>query len=301
MTNDSPLFSLYTPGVLEVNWVNAFLLCLASRHAYYPMLQVSAKQTIDTLHKWGLFNVTFISKHDSNVDIDTQCFTCSNSKVIYLVFRGTEADRISDFVTDAKIRQRKYAVYKGKVHRGFAGGVRIVWPDILLALQNDVATNGDRPICVAGHSLGGALATLASYRIYKSNKFTFDGLYTYGCPKVGDPEFSSSFSTIKKRIFRFENNNDIVPKIPPKHVLNMHWKHVCLPDYFHHDGRYEKDPRSSDIIVDRVLGGLQAMAQPGIDGIQDHGLKNYAANIKKQIRQSKTKNRLKAPWSNYWS
>ena len=260
MTNDSPLFSLYTPGVLEVNWVNAFLLCLASRHAYYPMLQVSAKQTIDTLHKWGLFNVTFISKHDSNVDIDTQCFTCSNS-----------------------------------------GGVRIVWPDILLALQNDVATNGDRPICVAGHSLGGALATLASYRIYKSNKFTFDGLYTYGCPRVGDPEFSSSFSTIKKRIFRFENNNDIVPKIPPKHVLNMHWKHVCLPDYFHHDGRYEKDPRSSDIIVDRVLGGLQAMAQPGIDGIQDHGLKNYAANIKKQIRQSKTKNRLKAPWSNYWS
>ena len=91
-----------------------------------------------------------------------------------------------------------------------------------------------------------------------------------------------------------------MPKIPPKQVLNMHWKHICLPDYFHHDGRYEKDPRRSDVIVDRVLGGLQAIVKPGIDGIQDHGLKYYAANIKKQMRPGKTKNRLKAPWENYW-
>jgi len=73
-----------------------------------------------------------------------------------------------------------------------------------------------------------------------------------------------------------------------------------LPDYFHHDGRYEKNPRSADVIVDRVLGGLQAMVQPGIDGILDHSLQYYAANIRKQMRSSKAKNRLKAPWSNYW-
>lgn len=300
MPNDNPLFSLYTPDVLDIDWKNAYLLCLASKHAYYPRLKISAKKTIDTLHNWGLLNVTPISRKDSNLNIDTQCFTGSNGKVIFLVFRGTEPQRIYDIVTDAKIRQRKYAIYEGKVHRGFAAALNLVWPDILRALRADITTNGERPICVAGHSLGGALATLASFRLYKSNEFTFDGLYTYGCPRIGNPDFADSFSIIKKRIYRFENNNDIVPKIPPKNVLEMHWKHVCLPDYFHHDGRYEKNPRSRDVIVDRVLGGIQAMLKPGIDGIQDHGLNYYAANIKKQMRPSKTKNSLKAPWANYW-
>jgi len=53
MPNDKTLFSLYTPGAMEVNWKNPYLLCLASRHAYYPKLRVSARQTFDTLHKWG--------------------------------------------------------------------------------------------------------------------------------------------------------------------------------------------------------------------------------------------------------
>ena len=294
MPSNKPLFSLYKPSAIKVNWKNAYLLCLASRHAYYPKLKISAKQTFETLHKWGLSNITLISKNG------TQCFTGSNNKAIFLVFRGTEPEYISDIVTDVMVRQRKYIPYQGKVHSGFATAVHLVWSDILRALRADIITNGARPICIAGHSLGGALATLASYRIYKSGEFTFDGLYTYGCPRVGNPEFADSFSYIKKRIFRFENNNDIVAKIPPKYVLRMRWKHVCLPDYFHHDGRYEKDPSSTDVIVDRVLGGLQAMAQPGVDGIRDHGLKYYATNIRKQIRLSQIKNRLKAPWANYW-
>lgn len=108
MQNNNPLFSLYTPNITEVNWRNAYLLCLASRHAYYPKLKISAKQTIDTLHKLGLSNYTFISNDQ------TQCFTASNDKAIFLVFRGTEPDKISDFVTDAKIKQRKYSVSKAK-------------------------------------------------------------------------------------------------------------------------------------------------------------------------------------------
>ena len=300
MPDKKPVFDFYSPGVTEIDWKNACLLCLASRHAYYPKLRISSKQTIEVLHKWGLTNYTFITSHDDNLNIDTQCYTASNEKVIFLVFRGTEPDKISDVFTDILIRQRNYSHYKGKVHRGFATALRIVWQDIRKALRADINMNGDRPICVAGHSLGGALATLAAYRIYKSDKFTLDGLYTYGCPRVGNPEFADAFSLIKKRIFRFENNNDLVPKIPPKYVLKMMWKHVCLPDYFHHDGRYEKNPRRSDVIVDRVLGGIQAIAQPGIDGIRDHGLQYYAANIRKQMRPSKIKNRLKAPWANYW-
>ena len=92
MPNNKPLFSLYTPSAIEVNWKNAYLLCLASRHAYYPKSKISTKQTFDTLHKWGLSNVTLISKED------TQCFTGSNNKAIFIVFRGTEPEKISDIV-----------------------------------------------------------------------------------------------------------------------------------------------------------------------------------------------------------
>ena len=64
------------------------------------------------------------------------------------------------------------------------------------------------PIFVTGHSLGGALATLGA--AYLSG-WGLAACYTFGAPRVGNKEFSSSLQT---PIYRVVNPLDTVPHIP---------------------------------------------------------------------------------------
>lgn len=62
-----------------------------------------------------------------------------------------------------------------------------------------------------GFSLGGALATLASYHLeYKSRE-----LITFGCPKVGNKEFVSEIRKLVKRNERWVYKKDYITRLPP--------------------------------------------------------------------------------------
>ncbi|KAG1440879.1 hypothetical protein G6F56_011732 [Rhizopus delemar] len=44
---------------------------------------------------------------------------------------------------------------------------------------------------------------------------SFEGLYTFGQPNIGDPSFGKSFpQEITRKIFNHTYNNDVVPRIP---------------------------------------------------------------------------------------
>ncbi len=80
-------------------------------------------------------------------------------------------------------------------------------------------TNVD--VYVTGHSLGGALATIAAMDIAEKDKLrTLINLYTFASPRVGDNEFADKFNQFtsgdnkKIKAFRFANSEDIVPKVP---------------------------------------------------------------------------------------
>lgn len=144
----------------------------------------------------------------------TQCFVASNADFIIVAFRGTESrlregckdfrDIIADVKADADIRLVESGC-KGKVHKGFNDGLNEVWEELHSYVKSIHRDN--RKVWITGHSLGAALATLAAYRYGD-----VQGLYTFGSPRVGDKEFKNDF---KIRAFRFENNNDIVCKVPP--------------------------------------------------------------------------------------
>ena len=69
-------------------------------------------------------------------------------------------------------------------------------------------------VWVTGHSLGAALATLATIRL-TNDGIPVNGLYTYGCPRVGEVKFRSLFEeNVTARAYRLVNNNDIVARIP---------------------------------------------------------------------------------------
>lgn len=90
------------------------------------------------------------------------------------------------------------------VHSGFLGELNKIWPEIIKTIEQDV---GSLPLYVTGHSLGGAMATLAGMR------HTFEKVTTFGEPRVGihiDRAFKSNSHT------RYVNGDDPVTKLPPE-------------------------------------------------------------------------------------
>jgi pimeloyl-ACP methyl ester carboxylesterase len=82
-------------------------------------------------------------------------------------------------------------------------------------------------IWVAGHSLGGALATMTAMQFRDS----IAGICTLGSPRVGDPEFVRAFDGhFGPRSARYVNDHDLVARVPPELIgvfgIGLHYGHV---------------------------------------------------------------------------
>ena len=93
---------------------------------------------------------------------------------------------------------------KVEVHSGFLSEINKIWSGIFTQIKQDI---GELPIYVTGHSLGGAMATLAGMR------YSFEKVTTFGEPRVGihiDKAFKSNSHT------RYVNGDDPVTTLPPE-------------------------------------------------------------------------------------
>ena len=86
-------------------------------------------------------------------------------------------------------------------------------------------TSWQKPVWITGHSLGGALATVAAWRLLKMG-VNVKGLYTFGSPRAGNHAFVHDLRVrafdrgmkIPKgegNLARFVHHMDIVARIPP--------------------------------------------------------------------------------------
>lgn len=120
-----------------------------------------------------------------------------------IVFRGTEVTSIADLKADLDTFLVD-APGGGRVHRGFFKAYQKV--DELL--KADLEKAGDLPVYITGHSLGGALALVATRYIGSDS---VGATYTFGGPRVGDDAF---FANIKTPVYRVVNAADGVARIP---------------------------------------------------------------------------------------
>lgn len=146
---------------------------------------------------------------------DTQGFvaaheTASGRDMVVVSFRGTQ--EVKDWRTNLKLDQEP--VHKrsqhdhrrvGLVHRGFNQAFLAVEPQIRSHLRELAGI----PLYITGHSLGGALATLATWYISAD---ALAACYTFGSPRVGDGGLMNHFRT---PIYRIVNGADPVPFVPP--------------------------------------------------------------------------------------
>ena len=137
---------------------------------------------------------------------DTQAFIAVTDHFSVLSFRGTEATRPKDIKSGLKAVQVK-CVSGGMVHSGFSEAFDVVSEQVQTALNStDIAA---KPLFITGHSLGGALATIAAKRL--THKSGIAACYTFGSPRVGDTDWVAGLRT---PVYRIVNAVDAVTMMP---------------------------------------------------------------------------------------
>ena len=196
-----------------------------------------------------------------------QCHIVWNEVDTILAVRGTEPDEFSDIKADLNAIPRK-AKTSGFVHMGFQNEVDKIWNTICSTLYEQDRWETDHYIC--GHSLGGAMATIAAARLSNPLGVAIaKGLFTYGSPRVGSRGFSKTISCIH---YRHVNNNDIVTKVP---FAFMGYKHNGELRYINHYGKIR--PMTYWQRFKDQWRGRKAAWKKGakFDGAYDHGMDYY--------------------------
>eukprot|EP01061_Rhynchopus_euleeides_P022759 TRINITY_DN37192_c0_g1_i1.p2 TRINITY_DN37192_c0_g1~~TRINITY_DN37192_c0_g1_i1.p2 ORF type:complete len:275 (+),score=49.24 TRINITY_DN37192_c0_g1_i1:887-1711(+) len=155
--------------------------------------------------------------------------------LVAVVFRGTR--NTSNLKSDLQINREPYkemadlmgstswADEKPCAHRGFSLVWEMLKDDLLEVVNEELQKAADagmrvRIICT-GHSLGGALATLASYTIARRHPETWVSLYNYGTPRVGNATFCRLFRRAVPDAYGMVHPADPVPNHPPKFNLGV--------------------------------------------------------------------------------
>jgi triacylglycerol lipase len=171
------------------------------------LLAYSGEHDIESyLTKWGFDGgFRFLSADDTAV------FVTRRSDSVFISCRGTEPTMIAEWASDITYQQAGLPGFAGKVHGGFGRAFSSVRDQTAQALADFPAARH----YFTGHSLGGAIAVLAAATF--SDRATV--VYTYGQPRVGDQTFSDAYDSVLGDVtFRYVNNYDIVPHVPPKRL-----------------------------------------------------------------------------------
>jgi WD40 repeat protein len=200
VSSPAPLFQIQPPiGASEFDVARAYFLAKASKAAYLP-------KDSDYLKSLRVNNLRFFS-----TDL-VLGFVGSTDDSVIIVFKGTDIKNLRQTLTDmdSNVDCLLRSCDLGNVHSGFSKGVSSIWDVLIAALREEVFSG--KPIFLAGHSRGGALAILSASLLFTQG-FPVAGVYTFGSPRTGDHNFVSRFNLNLKH-YRIEQGSDIVPLLP---------------------------------------------------------------------------------------
>jgi hypothetical protein len=136
----------------------------------------------------------------------TEGFVAENAEMAILAFRGTTDE--ADWRTNLDAKRPKTLVVQGRppvcVHEGFHRAFCAV-ADPVLGLVGPIK---GKPIYITGHSLGGAVAVVATASMPRDE---IAACYTFGAPRVGDRGLDAY---VKPPHYRIVNGWDVVPLVP---------------------------------------------------------------------------------------
>ena len=192
------------------------------------------------------------------IDIDgAQVHIAANAEEVVVAFRGTEPTEFNDIKADLR------AFHHKGFHKGFYLEYKKVEAQVLDALSK-LKRASPRPVYITGHSLGGAMATVAAWHLP-----TAKALYTFGSPRALGLKKAKQ---LKVPHYRVVNNNDIVPKVPPALLFFKHAGTLPYINYYGDIRRMSWWQRFKD-----GWRGRRQAWKKGVpfDGLYDHSMNEY--------------------------
>lgn len=244
-----------------------------ARTAEIARLPEAPSEAPEALKALGLHTIT----HFHNGLTDGWAYVAEGPAFIVLAFRGTKSIKNWGTNFQAALVHPGHGPAELRVHRGFyaAFGKLAAGRHSLREKMRQVFAAGQaspRPVYITGHSLGGALAQIAS-AVFGCDQVA--ACYTYGSPRVGNRYFDL---WVKVPSYRVVNAADIVPTVPPPLV----YRHSGDPRYLSPGIRATEYRYAPGPILD-ALHYLQGLAQFAttfqILGIADHMLDGYRRKL----------------------
>ena len=144
---------------------------------------------------------------------------------LFVVFRGS--DDALDFTQDIMFAPVNLKVSGlGKVHSGFYDYYTTIQPRLAEILDSILKTNHDiHTVFMVGHSLGGAVATIAA-SLYTLPRINLSiACITFGTPRVGDRIFVEAFEKHVPIRLRIADDRDPVVCLPPRFWFKRSYVH----------------------------------------------------------------------------
>jgi len=218
--------------------------------AYLPSASAEPR-----FHKLGFPQVKFIDYHG------TQCYVAWNTDSMVIAFRGTEPTQWNDIKADLRAWLVKDDKCSGRIHTGFHHEVHKILDRVQITVGQ---MRHKKKLYITGHSLGGAMATVAASKIEN-----VDLLCTFGSPRTGTKSFVKN---IPAKHIRYVNNNDVVPTVPPSLFF---YRHHGEERYINYHGEVRKMTYWQRI-KDQWRGRIHSFKKKiPFDGIYDHDVKYY--------------------------
>jgi predicted lipase len=280
-TNHHPRFERSSGFSLS----NAYHLSILANEAYKKRDQIKQKtKELDPNSHFIFYD---------NPKTHTQAFLFETDEDVVVSFRGTIPTNMKDILKDVDVRRRKMSIGNegsGYSHQGFTKAVDSVFSkpfenrqgDIQNSIMDDLRSilerHPNKKIWFTGHSLGAALATVASAKFndqIDDPKEKIGGIYAFASPRAFSPRLANAFDTaLKDRTYRIVNKNDIVTKMPDKIA---DWQHVGNEVYISHGNKLVESPSYLGKRLDQLCARAQSYIQEGniVPGLTDHDMPYY--------------------------
>ena len=208
-------------------------------------------------------------------ETDTQAFLAASGDYAVLAFRGTEVTSRKDILTDAKAK--RVVDIEGRVH----GGFRAAYDSVKQKIEKSLLGMDKIPLYITGHSLGAALATVASQELENNPgiRGRIAACYTFGSPRVGNTQYDKNF---KAPIYRMVNTTDIVTVIP---LLAMGYVHIGDVRFL---GRKPGDFTRRVPIFLRILLFLAGVFRLFGPWVGDHAITEYRRKLESVAEKRNT-------------
>jgi triacylglycerol lipase len=215
---DKDAFERFDASASDFKIDNARALMWFSQLAY----ETHRQDTIDAVSpKWNFTSVTPFSER--KIGLKNSFETCGligeRADAVILAFAGTDPGVWQNLVTDFTPVPEDGS----DIHNGFRVAAKAAEPDVAKAIARCQLTG--KPLFVAGHSLGAALAALAARQASAASVKPL-AVYGFGMPRVGGPQFQASYDAdLGDVTYRLVHGDDLVARVPPSRLLTG-FRHV---------------------------------------------------------------------------